>query len=116
MRPAIRESWYPWIVVINGGKKVRPILPRSTYLTYILLHAGRRSIIGHGISTDGNGDVQSRLYDDSRESQPELRRRGSRQGLSEASVYGTRKWLDARHARDKPTCARRSTGLLWSTR
>lgn len=64
----------------------------------LVLIAGRRTIIGHGVSADGDGDVQGRLHDDSRQSQSEFRRRGPRSGPSDPAVHGFGQWHHARYS------------------
>lgn len=68
----------------------------------LVLIAGRRTIIGHGVSADGDGDVQGRLHDDSRQSQSEFRRCCPCPGPSYPAVHGVGQWHHARHPGYQP--------------
>lgn len=64
----------------------------------LVLIADRRTIIGHGVSADGDGDVQGRLYDDSCQSQSEFRRRGPCTRPSDPAVHGIGQRHHARYS------------------
>lgn len=57
---------------------------------------GERPIVGHGVSTDGYGDMQVRPYDDTSEPKSEFRGRRPRERFSDAAMHGARKRVDSR--------------------
>lgn len=82
----------------------------------LVLIAGRRTIIGHGVSADGDGDVQGRLHDDSRQSQSEFRRCCPCTGPSYPAVHGVGQWHHARYPGYQPIRGAGQSRVLRSPR
>lgn len=102
----------------QGSRRAPLVLKRDNWrrLSLISLIAGRRTIIGHGVPANGDGNVQGRLHDDTRQSQSEFRRRGPRSRSSNPAVHGIRQRHHARHPGHQPIRVAGQSRVLRSPR